>query len=44
MARMNEVYPARRRESARTPAGNAICAAWQWALLSRSFHRVEPAA
>jgi hypothetical protein len=55
MARIDEVFPACRSESARTPpvslrssfawtfTGNAICAAWQWALLSRSFHRVEPA-
>jgi hypothetical protein len=55
MVRMNEVYPARRSESARTPpvslrssfawtfAGNAICAAGQWAILRRSFHPMEPA-
>ena len=40
MAKINEVYPARRSESARTLP---VCAAGQCALLSRSFHGMEPA-
>jgi hypothetical protein len=55
MVRMNEVYPARRSESAHTLpvslrssfawtlGGNAICAAGQRAILNRSFHPMEPA-
>jgi len=53
---MNEVFPARRSESARTLpvslrssfawtfTGSSIYAAGQWAILSRAFHPLEPAA
>ena len=56
MVRMNEVFPARRSESARTLpvslhssfartfTANAIRAAEHCAILSRAFHGLEPAA